>query len=438
MLILKNAKIINFYPPSVSTEIDIVIDNGLIIAVGKNISNNFTSNKIIDISGKYVSSGLVCSHNHFYSALARGITANIKPSKNFTEILKYLWWKLDMAIDEEILYYSGLIGSLEAIKSGTTAVIDHNSSPQFINNSLNILKNGFEKAGLRGILCYEITDRNGKDGALKGIEESVDFINEIEQNKSADNLIEAAVGAHASFTLSDDTLSLMSDLIEETGKGIHIHISEDKIDENISEKKFGKSVVKRLNDFNLLNQKSILAHGVYLSPAEISMINYHDAFLVHNPRSNMNNNVGYMNKLNKIKNVAIGTDGIGSNMFEELKFAYFKSNDAKAKIPMDNFLNYLQNGNSILHRYFNSKFGKIEKGYKADLVIYDYNATTPIVNKNLAGHFIFGFSSRDVETVIINGKVVYENRNFPFDVTSIYNEAKKAAQKLWKKMDKLK
>ena len=187
----------------------------------------------------------------------------------------------------------------------------------------------------------------------------------------------------------------------------------------------------------MLNEKSILAHGVHLSLNEIKIINDNDSFIVHNPRSNMNNSVGYLNNLHQIKNVTLGTDGIGSNMFEETKFAFFKNNDAKVKLPPEYFLKYLHNGNLILQRYFNSIFGKIEKGYKADLVIYNYNPPTPIGSKNLAGHFVFGFSSRDVETVIINGKIVYENRSFPFEVNSLYAEARKAATKLWKGVDKI-
>ena len=68
------------------------------------------------------------------------------------------------------------------------------------------------------------------------------------------------------------------------------------------------------------------------------------------------------------------------------------------------------------------KFGKIDKGYVADIVIYDYHPPTPMANDNLAGHFLYGFSSRDVETVIVNGNVVYENREFPFDVKGLYKK----------------
>jgi cytosine/adenosine deaminase-related metal-dependent hydrolase len=151
----------------------------------------------------------------------------------------------------------------------------------------------------------------------------------------------------------------------------------------------------------------------------------------------MNNGVGYMRKLADVKNVALGTDGLGANMFEEAKFAYFKNADIKGGLATTDILKFLQNGNEILARYFGSKFGKIAKGYSADLVVYDYDTPTPLTNENLGGHLLYGFSSRDVATVVVNGKVVYEDREFPFDVRECYAKARSAAQKLWKKMDRI-
>ena len=433
MLILKNVNSINFYPPIINEDIDVVIDKNIISEVGKNISAKYKADRIIDLSGKYISPGLVCSHNHFYSALARGIIAEMKPANNFLEILQNLWWKLDKAIDQEILNYSGIVSSLEAIKAGTTSVIDHNSSPNFIKGSLNTLKRCFEEAGLRGILCYEVTDRNGSNKILESLKESADFISTIEK-ESANNperLIEAAIGAHAQFTLSDKTLSLISEIVNQTGKGIHIHICEDKSDAEYATINFGITAAERLARFNLLNEKSILAHGVHLSKKDIQLINEHDSFLVHNPRSNMNNGVGYLKYPGQITNTAMGTDGIGSNMLEEIKFAFFKNKESKNKITGEIFLKFLQNGNQILERYFNQKLGRIAPGYMADIVVYDYLPPTPLVNENLSGHLTFGLSSHDVETVIINGKIVYENRQFPFDTSSIYSDARNAAKKLW-------
>jgi putative selenium metabolism protein SsnA len=440
MIILKNATLINFYPADVKENIDIVIDKNKIIDTGKGIASKYKAEKVIDLKGKLVSPGIVCSHNHFYSMLARGIMAKIAPSEDFISILKNLWWKLDRALDEETLYYSGITGALEAIKCGTTSVIDHNASPSFIGGSLNVLKKGFEEAGLRGILAYEVTDRNGEVGMLEGVDESVEFINLVNKDKKKNpegHIVEAAFGGHAPFTLSNNTLKLIAEKLEGTGKGIHFHVAEDQYDVSYSHHYFGKDIVKRLEDKGLLNDKAILVHGVHLNESDIEILNKHDAFLVHNTRSNMNNSVGYMNKLHLVKNGALGTDGIGSNMFDEMKFAFFKNADAKGKISMSDVLKMLDNGNVILNRYFGMDFGRIEKGYAADLVIYDYSAPTPVVKENIQGHLIFGFGAHDVETVIINGKIVYENRAFPFDVAEIYAQSREAAKKLWTAMDKL-
>lgn len=237
--------------------------------------------------------------------------------------------------------------------------------------------------------------------------------------------------------MGDASLTLIADAITATKSGIHIHVAEDQYDATFSIQQYSKELLRRLEEFGILNDKGILVHGVYLGDRDIDIINTHDAYLIHNPRSNMNNSVGYMQKLSRVKNVALGTDGIGSNMFEESKIAYFKSSDAKGSLSPNDILRFLHNGNDLLARYFGYKFGKIEKGYIADIVVYDYNPPTPIVKENVAGHFIYGFSSRDVETVIVNGDVVYENRAFPFEVDRIYKEAQKSAQRLWKRMDKL-
>lgn len=440
MLILKNCKAVNFYPSSICDNVDIVIDRCKIIDTGNGIAANYNAERIIDLKGKIVSPGIVCAHNHFYSALARGIMANIQPSTDFISILKNLWWRLDRALDEESLYYSGITAALDAIKSGTTSVIDHHASPSFIRGSLDILKKCFNEAGLRGILAYEITDRNGIKGMMEGVRESVDFINSIKEEKLQNPCytVEAAIGGHAPFTLNDNSLSLIADALANSERGIHIHVAEDQYDSSYSHHFSGKDLIERLESFNLLNNKTICVHGVYLTDNDIAILNKYDSFLIHNPRSNMNNSVGYMNKLHIVNNAGLGTDGIGSNMFEEIKFAFFKNGDAKGKLNYPDFLKLLQNGNVLLERYFDNKFGKIEKDYIADLVIYDYNSPTPLVKENLAGHFLFGFSSRDVETVIINGSIVYEERKFPFEIESIYSEAQKAASKLWEKMNNLK
>ncbi len=441
MIVLKNATVVEFHPASIQNGVDIAIDGSKIIAVGSRIAAKYQADRVLDMQGKLVMPGIVCSHNHFYSGLARGITAAIAPSPDFISVLKNLWWRLDRAIDEEILYYSGMVCSLEAIRCGTTAVIDHHASPAFIKGSLQTLKLAFEETGLRGITCYETTDRNeGLSEVEAGVQENVDFAKMCDRGKQATNgehLVEAMIGGHAPVTMPDAALTLMADAVRETGRGVHVHVAEDRYDVSHSHHMYGKDLIVRLNDYNLINDKSLLVHGVYLSEQDIEIINAKDAFLAHNARSNMNNNVGYSNKLSQYKNLVLGTDGMGSDMWEEMRFAYFKHKDTAGPMWPDSYLKFLFKGNEILSRYFAADFGRVAPGYKADLTVLDYQAPTPLVPGNIGGHIAFGMDSRDVTTVIINGKIVLENRQFAFDVHPIYDKARKAAQRLWDNMDKL-
>ena len=441
-LLIKGARILEYAPARITNPVDIGIEKGLITEVRENITGN-QGVKTIDAAGDWVMPGHVCAHNHFYSALARGLTAHIPPCYDFVGVLENLWWRLDRALDRNSLLYSGIVGALEAIRAGTTTVIDHSASPSFIKGSLEVLKEGFELCGLRGVLCYEVTDRNGDAGRDEGVSENVSFIETCETN-----LLRGAVGAHAPFTLSDETLEKLSDACRKTGRGVHVHVSEDLYDLSFSHHHYGISPLERLDRFGLLGETSIIVHGVHLLDKEMELLSDRDAFLVHNPRSNMNNGVGYNGRLSGIKNVAIGTDGIGSDMFEETKFGYFKSADAGAGFSPRDMLGFLAGGTKIVSRCFESKIGAVRPGYLADLVILDYHAPTPLVvadgnvaegniaEGNIAGHFLYGLGSRDVKTVVIGGRAVFENRAFPFDTRPIYREAGAQAAALWERMEK--
>lgn len=441
MLILKNATIAQLYPAKVEKNVDIVIENDEIIATGSCLASRYPHATVKEMHGRLVMPGNVCAHNHFYSGLSRGIQANIAPSPDFISTLKNLWWRLDRALDEESLYYSGLICSLEAIRSGCTAVIDHHASPNYIGGSLSQLRHAFLKVGLRGMTCFETTDRNGGPKELQaGVEENIRFADEIDQARKAGRepyLVEAHIGAHAPFTVTDDGLSMLGEALKATGRGLHIHAAEDSYDVSHSHHRYGKDLLVRLAEFDLIDSKMLVAHGLYLSDADIALLNERDGFLVHNARSNMNNHVGYNYRLPEYRNLALGTDGIGSDMFEEMKFAFFKHRDAGGAWWPDSFARALSNGNTLLSRNFNAKFGRIEAGYKADLTISDYLAPTPLLAENIAGHIAFGMGANSVHSVMVNGVMVYENRQFTFDCEPIFAEASKVAAKMWKRMDAL-
>ncbi|MFH2114272.1 MAG: amidohydrolase family protein [Spirochaetota bacterium] len=363
---------------------------------------------------------------------------SIKPSKDFAQQLVNLWWRLDRALDEGITRSSGLVGAAEAVMGGVTSVVDHHASPAFIDGSLDLLKEGFETVGLRGILCYEATDRNGADGAAAGVRENLRFAKAVDaaRARGEDPLVEAAIGAHAPFTVDERTLADLAGACKATGRGLHIHVAEDKFDAVDSRYRFGKDIAVRLDEAGLLGPKTILGHGLYLSRDEVDLVNERDSFLAHNARSNMNNNVGYNSQLPLYRNAVLGTDGIGSDMIMEANFAFFKHHDAGGSLWMDAFLSMLQDGNRLLERYFpGKKFGRVEVGYEADLAFWDYDPPTPLLGDNVAGHAAFGLGSRMVRSTMVGGRFTVKDRIPQFDAQAIMAGARNETKRLWKNME---
>lgn len=437
--IFSNARIMQTMPPfSVQEKVDIVVKDDTIVAVGKNAGSSYPGAKVFDASGKTIIPGMVCSHHHYYSGLSRGMLVQAGPQEDFIQVLKEWWWRLDRALDEEALYYSSLICSIDAIMAGTTTCIDHHASPSFIEGSLDVIAKGMREVGVRGATCYEVTDRNGgMDEVRAGVKENIAFAKRVDAERKGGKkpLVEAMIGGHAPFTIPNEGLALMKEACDETGRGIHLHVAEDKYDVTHSHHHYHQDMVKRLDSFGLLSDNSLLVHGLWLNDREIELINERGSFLAHNPRSNMNNHVGYCKRLRQVDNLVLGTDGCGGNMFEEIKIAFFKHKDDGGPWWPGDFASVLSRGNRILERYFGEQFGRIEPGYKADLTILDYVNPTPLVDDNAAGHIVWGISSNAVDSVMVEGNMVMEHRSFGFDVQEIYAKAAEVAARVWKKVD---
>jgi putative selenium metabolism protein SsnA len=412
--------------------IDLRISNDFISEKGKNLLP-LPGEEVYDLKGKIVLPGMVNAHTHLYSALARGMPMPKTPPKNFLEVLKKIWWKLDRALDEESIYYSALIGAIEAVQCGTTTMIDHHASPNSIKGSLDIIKEAMSKAGLRGVLCYEVTDRGGKKQRDEGIAENEHFI----RANSNNPFFRGLVGAHASFTLNDESLSLCGELAAALDVGVHIHVAEDLCDVTDAKKKYRRSVVDRLFSKNIISDKSILAHCIHLSEKDYSRLNRSQAWLAHNPRSNMNNKVGVA-PIHQFKSRGmIGTDGFPSDMIEEAKIAFFKRQDSQQKQKID-FSRLISGGQQCVSEIFGATFGSLKKGSMADLVVSDYQAPTPMTEENILGHYLFGMRSANIESVMVGGRWVMKDRQIPgIDVESVYAAAAKQSKKMWIKMAEL-
>jgi cytosine/adenosine deaminase-related metal-dependent hydrolase len=238
---------------------------------------------------------MVCGHHHLYSALARGMPAPPRRPAGFLDILEQVWWRLDQALDLEMIRWSALLGALEALESGTTAIVDHHESPNAIEGSLSVIADACAQVGVRVSAAYGVTDRHGPDGARRGLAENERFLRDGGRGM---------VGVHAAFTCSDNTLEAAAGLAQDLGVGVHIHVGEGTVDA------FAGARLARLAQPDWL-----LVHCVHLDrdlPGTIA----------HNPRSNMNNAVGYARPAARPNPVVLGTDGIGAEMLEEFRLAY--------------------------------------------------------------------------------------------------------------------
>ena len=261
--------------------------------------------------------GLVCSHHHLYSALARGMPAPPQQPTNFLQILEQIWWRLDIALDEEMIRWSAMLGATEALLCGTTAIIDHHESPMAIEGSLSIIADACAQVGVRSNLAYGVTDRHGAGGARRGLAENDRFLREGGRGM---------VGVHAAFTCSDDTLAAAAALAEQHGVGVHIHVAEGVDD---------IAAGARLQ--HLARRNWLLVHCVHLDRPLPGMI-------AHNPRSNMNNGVGYAAPTAKGNTVLLGTDGIGADMLEEARLAYVRLREHDLLESPDTVWTWLENG----------------------------------------------------------------------------------------------
>jgi putative selenium metabolism protein SsnA len=405
---------------------DVVIDDGRVKSVGEASAGASRRN----CEGCLIVPGNVCAHTHLYSALARGMPYALEAPSNFLEILRRIWWRLDRALDEESIRASALVGGMAALLAGTTTVVDHHASPSAIDGSLDIVADALGELGLRSVLCYEVTDRDGAERASAGVRENERFL------ASGRELARGLVGAHASFTMSEETLSACVDLADRAGLGIHIHVAEDAADQVDARERFGTGVVGRLAEAGALGDRSVLAHCVHLDEGERTIVRETGAWIAHNATSNMNNAVGRAPVGALGEQVALGTDGIGGDMFAESKTAYFRAREDDVFTPISWPLGRLGTGARLVAQAFDEPgFGTIAPGVPADLVVLDYPAPTPLVEDNVAGHWVFGIESRHVRDVLVGGElVVADGRLVRVDQDKLATDGAADASRLWNRL----
>lgn len=419
----------------------VVIEGNKIIAVDttENILAKYKEEDIIDVDGKVIMPGFINTHHHIYSAFARGMASSGKPNENFLEILENLWWKIDKKLSLEDLKYSAYTTYIDCIKKGVTTVFDHNASPFAVTGSLDSIADAAKDLGLRTCLCYEVSDRDGEKIAQEGIDENINFIKKY--NTDEQNMIKGMFGLHASFTLSDETLRKCDEELKGLNAGYHVHVAEGIDDLEQCLEKYGKRVVERLRDMDILGDKTIAVHCIHVTDDELNILRDTNTMVVHNPESNMGNAVGcqpFLELHQKGITIGLGTDGYTSDMTESMKVAniihkHVKQNPSVAwgEVPVSMF----ENNRKIAQKYFSGDLGILRAGALADVIVVDYDPLTPMNENNINSHILFGFTGKGVVTTIIDGKVIMQDRKLVgINEKEIFKTSREVAKKLWDRM----
>lgn len=426
--------------PRIITDGALRIADGVIRGLGStaDLLARHPDEETFDARGQLVMPGNICTHTHFYGAFARGLAIPGPAPKDFPEILQRLWWPLDKALDAEAVRYSALVCLVDAIRHGTTTLIDHHASPNAIDGSLDVIADAVEQAGLRAVLCYEVTDRDGPEKAAAGIAENVRFLRAA-QNRP---LIAATFGLHAGLTVSDETLENCVKAAQGLETGFHIHVAEHEADEYHSLQKYGLRVVDRLYQRGILGPKTIVAHAVHADPWELGLLRETGTWVSHQPRSNMNNGVGAAPLdalLRGGANVVLGNDGFSNNMWAEWKAAYLLhkvANRDPRRAPGDEIARMAVANNARLVEVFfpGLRFGALEVGATADLMVVEYYPFTPLTAGNLPWHIIFGFEASMVTGTMVAGRwLMRERALLTLDAAAIAAAAREIAPQVWER-----
>jgi len=443
-MLIHNANLITWAQPNqILVDQAVLLADGLIAEIGPSadLTARHPRAERLDAGAQYLMPGNICAHTHFYGAFARGMAIPGRPPQDFPEILRKLWWPLDKSLVAEDVRYSALVSLVDAVKHGTTTLIDHHASPNCIPGSLDLLAEAVAQSGLRAVLCYEVTDRDGPEKAQAGIAENLRFLERCAEGGVAEGRVAATFGLHAGLTLSDQTLEACRRAAPE-GTGFHIHLAEHEADQDDSLRKSGLRAAERLERHGILGERTIVAHAVHVDAHEIEVLAESGTWVTHQPRSNMNNAVGAAEveaMLSAGLKVCLGNDGFSNAMWEEWKTAYLlhkvwhrdpRRMGGEAVIQMAVYHNA-----ALAQVFFPGRpLGVLAPGALADLILVDYHPFTPLSEGNLPWHMLFGFRDSMVTATMVAGRLLMRDRQLlTLDEAEISARARQLAPQVWKR-----
>ena len=439
-MLIHNATVITFDEANrVLPDGGVCLRGDEIVAVGESqqLLSRYPDAERWDAQGKLLMPGMICAHTHFYGAFARGMYIPGEPAKDFPEILQKLWWPLDRSLDLQGVQSSAEVCLVDAVRNGTTTLIDHHASQSAIDGSLDAIAAAVDASGLRSVLCYEVTDRDGPAAAQAGISENVRFASRLSGAESSSARVAATFGLHASMTLSDETL----EACRSESERFHVHVAEHPADAWDSLNRSGRPTVERLHNFDITGAESIFAHCIHIDAWEMALLRETGTIISHQPRSNMNNAVGAANIPVMLRGgmpVCLGNDGFSNDMFAEMKVTdqlHKVSSGDPRTLGADKVMQMaVHNNRALAGAFFDKPVGVLAPGAFADLILLDYYPTTPLHSDNLPWHILFGISGGHVHSTICHGQVLMRDRALlTLDEEAITARSRERAQETWER-----
>ena len=408
---------------------DIAIEGDHLIAVGTagETPMGWQPEQIIDGSDHLCMPGLINCHTHVGMTLLRGYADDL----SLMEWLETKIWPVEDRMTGEDVYWASLLAIIEMIKSGTTTFNDQYFYMEDVARAV-------AETGIRAVLARGLAGIG--QSAERGLEESRSLIERWQGGASG--RITVWLGPHAPYTCPPEYLERVLQLAEEFQVGLHIHISETIDEVEQIKGQYGKTPVKYLNDLGVFQFPVLAAHCVHLTDDDLALLADGRVAVAHNPESNMKLASGAAPVVAMRRAgiaVGLGTDGAASNnnldMFEEMRSAALLqklvNQDARALPSHEALMMATRDGARALG--LENEVGVLKPGCKADLILVDLNQAHLCPRHKLVAQMVYSARGSDVDTVIIDGRLIMENRKMlTVDEETVRNEVERRAERLTK------
>jgi cytosine/adenosine deaminase-related metal-dependent hydrolase len=379
--------------------------------------------EIVDVRGRVLFPGLVSAHHHLSSALLRGLR---RQGGGFGASLA-AQHRLEDVMSHDDLAAAAAAGGLEALLNGTTTLFESTAAHGAVGGALDRVAQALSPLGLRTVLSHVVTDRAGVSVREAALAENAAFC------AKAQGRLRGAFAVDGLGGLSDEALAAVQAGHQQANVMLLATLAEDPREEDESRQRFGQTATERLANLGLVGGRVVLNQGVHLAWPELSQLITQGTWLAHAARSNMASQAGVATPSKFGVRGCLATDVMSPDVFAEAQAAALRTNDSGQPIDL---LRFLANGHRLATEAFGLPVGPLTPGAAADLLVLDYQPTTPLEAATLAEHVLHGLGARVVESVMVDGLWrVWKRKPLGLDAAEVGRAAAQAARGAWARME---